>query len=293
MSEFDRRRYRALSGYEAWAGKMRNSHIPARCKLAKYVAKEIRKLAADSDPEFFHITLLADEGIMPIEAPDLPLQRLRLKAFRAMQAVQLYGFYVVEVQAVTNWSPQGNGVTLHAHVHMIGWNPAGTKPLTTAAMKKALSGNGTRVNAAWTSTLGAKPVVIKRLGARFGCPSYAAAYALKLPHDAKLRWPRKGSDKFRFRSTVKGYRPGIALRIHELYAETLFGSNVGGVGEGAGIISDCKERAKKWAARKQASLLADRDPVEPFDERAFWARTRRRRSPDWKPAVVRGPPVRK
>lgn len=286
LGERDRKRLRALSGYAALSGRLRNSHIDARCKFAEYVAEEVRRLAEHSDRTFFLLTLLADEGIMSIYEPELALRRLRGKAFRAMQALGLDGFYVIEVQALTNWSLVGKGGSLLAHVHAVSWRSHDMPPMTIMEMKDTLIGDGTRSNAAWTSALGARTVIITELDAQYGCPSYAAAYALKLPHDAKMRKPRKESDKFRLKSIIQGYRPNVAMRIQELFSHMLFGSNVGGVGEGAGIIKRCKDKAMRWAARRQEAYRIEGKSVEPFDEQALWSRTRRRGKPEHKPPFI-------
>jgi len=288
LGKLDRKRFNAVSGRAAMPGMLRNSDIDARCKFAKYVAQEVRELAAGSTREFYFLTLLADEGIMPIHAPELALSRLRGKAFRAMKSIGLDGFYAVEVQALTNWSFNGTGTSLLAHIHMVGWRAKSKEPMTIAAMKHALNGGGTRSNAAWTSVLGARPVVITKLDAKYGCPSYAAAYALKLPHDAKKREPKKAPGKFRLRSIMNGYRPIMAMRIHELFSQMHFGSNVGGVGDGAGMIKRCKDKAVRGAIRRREAYRSTGKVVDAFDEQAFWARTRRRRKPAYKPIFIDG-----
>jgi hypothetical protein len=292
LGKLDRKRFKAVSGRAARPGMLRNSDIDARCKFAKYVAQEVRELASGSTREFYFLTLLADEGIMPIHAPELALRRLRGKAFRAMQSIGLDGFHTVEVQALTNWSFNGTGTSLLAHVHMVGWSAEGQEPLTIADMTDVLCGDGTRSNAAWTSVLGARPVVITKLDAKYGCPSYAAAYALKLPHDAKKREPKKAPGKFRLRSIMNGYRPIMAMRIHELNSLMLFGSHVGGVGDGAGMIKRCKDKAVRGATRRREAFRANGKVVDAFDEQAFWARTRRRRKPKYKPIFIDGANIR-
>lgn len=291
LGALDRDRFKALSGCVAMPGKVRNSDLEARAEFAEYVAREVRALSEEGGRAFFHITLLADEGIMSLQEPEMPLRRLRGKAFRAMQTLGLDGFYAIEVQALTNWSPSGTSGCLLAHVHMCGWSRSDDKAHHPKQMTKALIGKNLRSNAAWTSLLGARPAVITPLDARFGCPSYAAAYMLKLPHSAKIRVMDKSTGRCRLKSIEKGYRPNVAMRIHELFSKTLLGSHVGGVGEGAGLIKRCKDKAQLRATRRREARRQDGRLIEAFDEEAFWVRTCRKRTPEHKPAFVDGPRV--
>lgn len=82
----DRQRFRALLGTAPMDGQLRLSDLVARVEFAKYVIDEVHHLSQISeDLDFYHLTLLADEGQMSDREPFFSLRLLKSKANRAMR----------------------------------------------------------------------------------------------------------------------------------------------------------------------------------------------------------------
>ncbi|MEO9623196.1 MAG: hypothetical protein ABJF09_08865 [Qipengyuania citrea] len=272
----DRKRFKALMGHLPLNGPLRMSDLRARQKFADLVATEVRKLSEQpTDRSFYHLTLLADEGVMSDRSPKLCLKLLKQKAHRALRKVGIDGVFVVEVQPLINWPQKGEGRTLLAHVHALCWTRVGSEGDSLAFFKEALGVGKDERNLAWSCQFGARPIVVKKITERRGCPSYWAAYILKGLTDAKTRLPRKGhsildgKSAFKLRSTTKALRPELAMRVYELHAQLGLFAMTGGVGEGAAVLGRCKNRVRLWDAERQKQWQTNGiKPIPPFDEHA-------------------------
>lgn len=302
LSEADRARLLALMGKRPMSGRLRFSDLDARREFANLVAAEVKQLAEDRiERSFFHLTLLADEGIMSDRTPKFDLKLLSEKATRAARAAGLEAIFTIEVQPLTNWPGGGKGRSLLCHVHIVGWVPKGSACDSVAKIRKALGAGKKRRNLAWSCRFGAKPILVKRITARMGCPSYWGAYILKGLKDAKKRIPRsaeevaKGKSPFKFLDTVSGLRPEFALRAFEMFAQLPLFATIGGVGEGAAVLRRCKNRLSLWDAERQL-MWAGKGllPLRPFDDRALWALVRQKgKTARYDEFFIYGPSIRR
>lgn len=299
-SNEDRLRFRALYGNLPMDGPMRMSDMVAHFKLAFFIAKEVRDLRKVNDElNFYHLTLLADEGNMSDRKPCFAHRLLARKADKAMRKVGLDGFRVVEVQPLINWPQGGEGRTLLGHVHILGWKHRDELINSAAEIRSELGYDKRRRNIAWSSKFGADPIVVKQITEKQGCPSYWAAYLLKYPHDAKNLCPVNSetsgiypAPKARFKNTKAGYRPELAMRMFELFGQMPLSSLVSGVGAGAAILSRCRNRLKLWDEERRSKWKDQGiEPVPAFDEVKFWKRTHKRRRRDYRPFFIDGPTV--
>lgn len=295
----DRERFSALLGTAPFAIQLRLSDLVARYEFAKYVAKEVQHLHhVSEDLDFYHLTLLAEEGNMSDREPMFALRLLKRKADKAMRKAGLDGIYVIEVQPLMNWPQKGEGRILLAHVHVLGWKKSNAPGNAASDIRMALGYDKRRRNLAWSSHFGADPIVVRQLTLEKGCPSFWAAYLLKVPHSAKSRIPRKnwdvtsGKSEFKLRTTTLGYRSELAMRLLELFAHLPIFATIGGVGSGAAILGRCKNRLKLWDAQRQAEWKKNgRQAVPAFDEERFWKRTHKRRRACYLPFFIDGPTI--
>ena len=295
----DRQRFEALLGTAPIDNQLRLSDLVARYVFAEYVAKEVRHLyRVSEDLDFYHLTLLADEGVMSDREPMFALRLLKRKTDAAMRKARLDGIYVIEVQALMNWPQQGEGRTFLAHVHVLGWKKRGSPGGSANDIRRDLGYDKRRRNLAWSCQFGADPIVVRQLTVEKGCPSFWAAYLMKAPHSAKSRIPRKNRDaasrqsEFKLRSTTRGLRPEMAMRLLELFGQLPIHATTGGVGTGAAMLGRCKNRLKLWDAQRWAKWRKDgRKEVAAFDELGFWKRTHKLRRARYLAFFIDGPTI--
>lgn len=298
-SEEDLTRFRALVGKVPLGGPLRGSDLIAGLEFAKYVVDEVQHLSqVNQELDFYHLTLLADEGVMSDREPMFCLRLLKRKADKAMRKAGLEGIFIVETQPLMNWPQEGEGRTILAHVHVLGWMKRGSPGSSAAEIRRALGYDKRRSNLAWSCQFGAAPIVVRSLTEDKGCPSFWAAYLFKAPHDAKSRIPRANHDgsfqepSFKLRKTTGGYRPEFALRLFELAAHLPIFATIGGVGTGAAILGRCKNRLKLWDAQRRAEWRqAGEEQVPAFDESEFWKRTHKRRRARYLAFFIDGPTI--
>lgn len=298
-SDEDRERFHGLLGRAPLDGPLRLSDLVAHYHFAMEVAKEVRHLHQVSDDlDFYHLTLLADEGMMSDRSPSFALRLLKGKANRAMRMAGLEGFYVVEVQALMNWPQKGEGRTLLGHVHVLGWKKRDAPNNSAEDIRTELGYHKRRRNMAWSSMFGAAPIDVVAINEELGCPAYWVAYLLKMPHDAKNRKKRTeeelstGSPRYKLMSTVKGYRPELAMRLFELFGQLPLFATVGGVGAGDAMLGRCKNKVMLWDEERRAEWDRDgRETVTAFNERKFWERTHKRRRAQYRHFFIDGPTI--
>lgn len=299
-SDEDRRRFQALCGLLPMEGPLRHSDLIAHFYLAKYVAREVRDLRRVSpDLNFYFLTLLADEGIMSDRKPRFARRFLAGKADKAMRKAGLEGLFVVEVQALMNWPGKGNGRTLLGHVHILGWKHQDAPNNSEADIRRELGYEKRRRNLAWRSRFGADPIEVLAITPELGCPSYWAAYLLKLPHDAKNvvelkreQGSQLSDPKIRMMSTTNAYRAELGMRLFELFGQMPLSAAVGGVGAGFTLLTRSRNRLKLRDERRLAKWKEEEvEWVRAFNERKFWKRTHKRRRVRYRPFFIDGPTV--
>ena len=295
----DRMRFKALMGRAPMEGPLRLSDMYANFQFAEFVAGQVRNLRMIGDTlDFYHLTLLADEGNMSDRAPKFPLRTLTGKADKALRSAGLDGIFRIEVQALINWPRKGNGRTLLGHVHAVVWIKRDAPGNSVADIREALMPQKPGKVGSWTSELGANPVVIVPITRAMGCPSYWVAYDLKMPHDAKNLFEKKGKPgesgayNAKFEPTIKGYRPELAMRLCELFSQLPLYVTTGGVGAGASFLRRAKSQMALWAKQRQQRWIEEgKAVVPPFDERKFWERTHARRRKEYEPSFIDGPTI--
>lgn len=295
----DRRRFDALLGMAPIDNQLRLSDLWARYIFAESVAKEVQHInQVSEDLDFYHLTLLADEGIMSDREPMFALSLLKRKADKAIRKVFLDAIYVVEVQALINWPQEGEGRTFLAHVHVLGWRNHRAPGNSAKDIRRELGYEKRRRNLAWSCQFGADPIVVRHLTSEKGWPSFWAAYLMKAPHSAKSRIPRKNrtagsrQSEFKLRTTTRGLRPEMAMRMFELFSQLPIHATSGGVGVGAAIVRRCRNRLKLWDEKRRAGWDKDGlEEVPAFDELKFWKRTHRRRRARYLAFFIDGPTI--
>ncbi|WP_131621414.1 hypothetical protein [Parafrankia sp. BMG5.11] len=287
LNRKDRRRLEALSGTRPYGDQLRCSDIPARVKFANLLVSEIRDLEAnDPDLQFMFVTLLADEGIMSDRRPAVYLDSLLEKARRAMIKMQVDGITALEVSPLMNYPGGGAGRSLLLHVHMLIWyNPK--MRLAPMPNMELVPQRGIQ---AWTSRFGADPIVVTPITPELGTAAYWAAYMLKAPYEAKNLVQKKKEEFYQYKmmKTIKGYRPELAMRVHELLSQLPLTALCIGTKGGATILSRCRKQVKRWAKTR---VYDTPTPVAPFNERKFWERTHRQRRKRYRPFYILGPTV--
>lgn len=298
--ELDRQRFKALLGTAPMDGTLRLSDLVAHYHFAKHIAKEVHHLNQVSDDlDFYHLILLADEGIMSDRKPRFALRLLKRKADKAMRKAGLEGIYRVETSALMNWPQEGKGRTLYGHVHIVGWKQKDSIGNSAEEIRSELGSEKRRSNLAWSSRFGAEPIVVVHITDDLGCPSYWAAYIMKAPHDASNLIERKKEDaasfraaRFKLMSTTAGYRPELAMRLFELFGQLPLFATIGGVGAGAAILMRCRNRLGLWDGQRRSKWVENgQEWVPAFDEGKFWMRTHKRRRARYRSFFIDGPTV--
>ena len=121
LSSSDKAKFLALLGETKLAGELRHSNLRAWEQFAKLVINEVRDLERSNDLDFFHVTLLADEGIRSDRRPYIPLDPLKRKIDKSLRKAGVDGIYRMEVSPLMNWPQKGKGRTLLCHGHALIW----------------------------------------------------------------------------------------------------------------------------------------------------------------------------
>ena len=299
-NSLDRRRFKALLSTAPTDGKLRMSDLVASYHFAKYIMKEVKHLnQVSEDLDFYHLILLADEGIMSDRKPRFSLRLLKRKADKAMRRAGLEGIYRIETSPLINWPQEGKGRTIYGHIHIVGWKRRETVGCTADDVRRDLGYEKRRSSLAFSSRFGADPIEVVHLTDDLGCPSYWAAYIMKAPHDASNLIERRDDDagsfraaKFKLMSTTAGYRPEFAMRVFELFGHLPLFAMTGGVGAGAAILMRCRNRLTLWHEQRRSKWVEKGDEWVPaFDEASFWTRTHKRRRARYREFFIDGPTV--
>lgn len=253
---------RHLIGKGGAASLLIASDLPARTEASDKLADLIAKLVEQCDRKvrFFFITLTDDNGIVSDRVPVFDLSAIQKKVYRAMRLVQMDAICVIELHPVMNYPAGGRGRTILAHVHAIAWTG---KKLTCAEVEDQILAGGS-----WKTSLGAKPVVVKRIKLEPEDIEETARYMVKPPHSAKNRIAsKKYPGRFRLLNTLKGYRPELALRMTEILSQIEFNDLVFGVNGGAKVRQQLRAHMTAW----HRARLIDIDPLPgEFDTWLFW-----------------------
>jgi hypothetical protein len=234
----DRRLLKAILGLRAYAGPIRASDLAARKQFGLICAKLIDAYAATVPGlRWFHITLLADEAQTLERKPGLALKRLKAKAYKELQKLDLEGLLWIDVDALSNYPQGGEGGTFLFHVHAVAFTD---KQFDLAAARQVL-----KRSRAWSCSMGAVPTTITEITERLGTPGWWAQYDAKPPYRAKSRrLLTDGSVELRW--TKKNYRGHVALRLTEGQAQIALFDTFFAIGEGKDLREDIRKRMAAW-----------------------------------------------
>lgn len=208
-----RKKLAAVIGQGALRQDLYLSDMPARKKLSRLLQKHgRRRLAQTIDGEIYFMTFAEDCGVSSDRTPYIALKKLRGKVDRAARMMGISMIAMMEIQPIMNHPQKGKGRTLLLNVHAIAI--AKSKKKMRLAMEKI---NKSR---AWKVALGILPVHRKKAGRTKADARRMFAYMAKVPTDAKNLMPNnRKPGRHLLMSTKAGYRPELALRIHEALSQ--------------------------------------------------------------------------
>lgn len=213
MTYRQRKKIAALNGHRASRSDLYLSDIPARRQLSRLLQKHgRRRLAKPIDGVVYFMTFAEDCGVSSDRTPYLALRKLRGKVDRAARMMDVSMIAMMEIQPIMNHPRRGKGRTLLLNAHGIAIAKSPKK--MRSAMKKI---NKSR---AWNVALGIVPIHRKKAGRTKADAERMFAYMAKVPTDAKNLMPNnRKPGRHLLMSTKAGYRPELALRIHEALSQ--------------------------------------------------------------------------
>jgi hypothetical protein len=228
---------RSLLGLRAYAGPILASDLAARRAVGRISARVLDAYASASpDARWFHVTLLSDDAHTLERKPRLVLKRLKGKVYKTLQELGLEGVYFIDVDPLPNHPRGGEGGTFLFHAHIVA--SAGQEFDLQRARQKLC------VSRSWRCSLGAKPTTIVEITTK-GSPGWWGQYASKPPYRAKSKRV-DGEGAVELRWTERGYRPHLALRLVEGFAQIALLDLIGGVGDGKELREEIRKRLAKW-----------------------------------------------
>jgi hypothetical protein len=268
----DRKLLRGLLGLKAYAGAIRASDLAATRRFGLICIDVVHSYwLAASKLRWFHITLLDAESHISERRPALALKRLKAKAYKEVQELGLNGLGWIDVDPVPNYSQGGEGGTLLFHVHFLGFTD---RDFNVAAARAKLA-----QSRSWSSDLKADPTDITEITPRMGTPAWWAYYGPKPPYRGKRRiLSEDGTTKLK----QCEYRPQLAMRMFEGFAQMARMDLFFGVGEGKDLREQVRRSLMAWHRKR----WSDQRPIEvpllvPFFRR-LWGCTRVKRYKRWR-----------
>lgn len=266
ISYADHERLNALLGLEGFLASMPLSDMAARTKslriFSKCVGEFFRRNLTDETLVCFG-TFADDLGLTTDLEAIFRLKRFGQKVGRIIRKHGFNAIIVMEVQPVTNHSPNGRGQALLLHAHAAMWK--------VGLSKEALEDVRIAMNASptWTNHFNADVVDLIPIDGGVGEIEKVASYMMKLPFVATwLKMVRPG--EFRFRQTKIGYRHRTALRIMEGLSHYSIYDAVFSVGDGKLIRKQWKFKLQRWQRYRIRKSL----PLPAFEVPDFWQRVR-------------------
>ena len=255
----------ALAGMYGHCERLLASDIEARRvigeKLGQLLCDVRRKLPLTK--RLYFITLISDLGVTSDRSPVVYVKEYENKARRALTSANMNAVIILEPHSLPNQPGGGKGGSLILSAHCIAWakDDSSRKDIISK-----LEGSS------WQCELGARPVDVKRIrGGDINILS-VSNYVVKLPVGAKNMVPsRKKPGTFRFRDTIVGNRPSVALRLMEVLSQIDMLDLISGVGEGSKIRQDLRAHVTKWHRdRRRGPNFIPAD----FDIWRFWLNLR-------------------
>lgn len=273
--------YRPLPGKHAKVNELLATDLKAQHELGRYMIDEAEKLhLACPHLEFYHVTLLVEEGVVFDREPYVPISPIKKKVHNSLSRKLGVDFVaVLECQGLTNWPQKAKGRTLLVHVHALLWFDRRKPPQglinTEVGVEQEIK------SPSWGSKFDVKPVKATRITPKRGVPAWWMAYLFKSPHAAKRRVMVPNPDSRSLFEDYKlasvrsedGYRPEFALRIFELRSHLKLLELVVAGGAGAAMKRRCLTRLGFWQKHREYV----RPPMKHFNLEAFRRQLKRRR----------------
>lgn len=219
-----------LVGRALWCN--RNVRAAAQHALIDALLEQYQ--AAPDRPRYW-VTIAWDLGVTLEREPELDLVAIRNIAQHRLRRAGLDGFGIVEVDVWKNLTGE-RGRRMVAHIHFFGWS-TNPEPFRRLAVQKSLCAKrGLR------NSLGARSVVVKRVGQGAPDVAHLGMYMTKAPSAAKNLLPGKHSPKLRSATLAQG----SAARLLEVLSHVEVGDVMFAIGEGK-TISRAVQQAIRFA----------------------------------------------
>jgi hypothetical protein len=257
----------ALLGIHGHAERILWSDVAARYKASKLFATLMaqHRAARPNTRTYYLITLIDDCGTTSDRTPNLALETMTMKAWRALNSMNLNAVGMLEVHPLMNYPGGKDGRSLILHGHAIAWADA---PFNHRAAEAAFN-----ASPAWTCSLGAKPVDIRPIDPAPGHIERVAHYLAKAAISVKNLMPKINKPgRFKMKDTTAGFRDGLASRLFEGQSQVELMSVMFGVGEGSMVRQAIRTELTRWHAARKGDVLVPKT----FDVWAFWLAIRQR-----------------
>lgn len=248
-------RYRAEN--VLWSD-MTARHFASR-SLATLMARHYRE--APAGRSYYMLSFADDCGTTSDRVPHLAIKQLTEKVRRAITALELHAFVMLEVHPLTNYPGGGDGRFLLLGAHAIAWADLPFDHDTHAAALCA--------SPAWQCTLGARPVDIEPIEP--GTIESVAYYLMKqVPSAKNFRPDAKANGRHKMMDTTKGYRDELAFRLFEGQSQVELASVMFGIGDGSRVRQAIREAVTNWHRARREPMVVPKT----FDVWAFWHQLR-------------------
>lgn len=262
MPEEDAQVLRRLLGYSQPNDSLLACDLSLRRRAGKEFGNMLVALREENPGlQFYFWTIIHPKGNASDRNPVVDIKGMQALADKVFRKFEMHGVSVLEIQALTNWPQGGEGRTLMAHVHGVSWSDRSFS--CTAAMNSFAGGR------AWPRPFGADPVDVQVIGLTEEDLRNVAYYIFKAPHDAKWRFEKDG--RVRLKSTEKGYRPELAMRVIEGLSQLGFRSIIRSTGNGSLLRSDLLRRV---VHRHKSRADWTRGTIDEWSVTNFWDRYR-------------------
>jgi hypothetical protein len=226
--------------------------------------QHIPQLIPDGTP-LYHVTLCDDIGLTTDRDPIIRLSQFRRKVDKAIRALGLSGFAIIEIQVLFDYPSNGRH-TLMVNAHVLGWGHMSRRKFR-AAKKKV------NTSRSWSNRFGAKPIKTRRLKNGLEDALQIICYQTKAPLGGKRFVPRPGHPgEYRFQTTMTGFTDEVALRLIEGLSQISIFDAVFCIGDAKHIRKVWKADLVKW--HRQRSEMG-KGPIKDFDRAKLWKRIRR------------------
>lgn len=259
------RRLLALLGLDRHIGQLTLADMDARkAALQKLfaVAEQQVPLLIPDGAKLYHVTLVDDIGLTDDRQPIIRLRQFRRKVDKAIRALGLSGFAIIEIQVLLDY-PMAGQHTLLVNAHVLGWGRVSRRKFRAA--KKKL--NQSR---SWSNGFGALPIKARRLKRGLDDALQIMCYQTKAPLGAKRLVPHpKLSGEYRFQPTMTGFTDMVALRLIEGLSQICIFDAVFCIGDAKLIRRQWKTELVAW---QRLRTEVGGGPVRHFDVSKLWAR---------------------